>query len=679
MELKKRIFLQRLVLIKTLLVWLSLLLLTSCNQSNENLIQIIISDKASKVEELTAQDLKEDIEKVTDFEVIISLESTILKAPNNIILGTASSNQLLQQKIKKHKVILTEENPGSRGGLWHKLNENTIILAGSDEQGLQYAVYDYSKKILGIDPLNYWTGHKISKIQSEQIFKFQNSQIAPPKVPLLVYFENDVDELANLKKPLLEYDWESYTEMIDALVRMRYNGIQLFDMLGRPEFFLREAYQKLRPDYQVSTTYIDSLITYAQDHGMQVQIDMALGYQIKPLDSKYADCWAKHKNKWIDTWKYYLQETPIGKADIFAMRPRNQVWDWEYKSICEEDKIDVFNQAYATLDSIINTFKPDAKKVVICYADGMEMFNKDFNPPKDWIIAWSDDGYADFEYYPKSTKGYQFGTYMHAGFWKNHTVAAPYPGQIEAIMKKMFAEYKATEYCEVNGQQFRPFLLNLEAFSEVCRDPESFTGEGFYDQWASRYFEDSLKTEALHVMNLWEKASFGKEGYVEDLWYIKNALEYLAVPKDQSKEQEYIERIEKVLIDVKDRYVLMKDAMYYAGQLLPKVNTSYFFHDQIYFPIQLYKELLAFERILHQLYRVRRSYENNNNPNTLKQAKSLLRSARQQLKLVYKLRNSGDQNPRWKGWYDPSKRRPNNGFPTPEMLDEIEIAIEKEW
>jgi hypothetical protein len=35
----------------------------------------------------------------------------------------------------------------------------------------------------------------------------------------------------------------------------------------------------------------------------------------------------------------------------------------------------------------------------------------------------------------------------------------------------------------------------------------------------------------------------------------------------------------------------------------------------------------------------------------------------------------GDKNPRWKGWYDPAKRRPNNGFPTREMLEEIREKI----
>ena len=446
-----------------LLLFSLCLLLQACRPSKT--IQIVVASHATKTEILTAEDLKADLLKVTDFNVEIVSAEGHKKGPK-IILGTANSNRLVQEKLSTKSITLSAENPGPRGGLWQKIDDHTIVLAGSDVQGMQYAVYDYSEKVLNIDPLHYWTGHTTQPIGVDQIFEFENQRIAPPAVPLLVYFENDVDELANLKQPLLEYDWEYYTQMIDALVRMRYNGIQFFDMLGRPEFFLRPSYKKILPDYQLDIDYLDKMIDYARDKGMKVQIDMALGYQIQPLDIAYADCWKENKEKWKATWNYYLEETPIGKADIFSLRPRNQVWDWEYESNCGEDKIDVFNQVYRAIDTIINQHNPNAIKVVTCYDDGMEMFNNGFMPPKDWIIAWSDDGYADFKQYPVSTKGYDFGTYMHAGFWKDHTVASPNVAQIERIMKKMFDEYGATNYCEVNGQTFRPFLFHLEAFSK---------------------------------------------------------------------------------------------------------------------------------------------------------------------------------------------------------------------
>src|SRR5690606_37647359 len=140
------------------------------------------------------------------------------------------------------------------------------------------------------------------------------------------------------------------------------------------------------------------------DMGMMVAIDLSLGYKIKPMAQQKADCWKNNKQEWISTWKYYFEETPIKKADIFSLRPRNQVWDWEYKSSCGEDKTEVFNEVFKVLGNLIDHYNPDAIKIATCYADGMEIFNKDFAPPQDWIISWSDDGWGGLGNFPAQTK-----------------------------------------------------------------------------------------------------------------------------------------------------------------------------------------------------------------------------------------------------------------------------------
>ncbi|CAN0536617.1 unnamed protein product, partial [Scytosiphon promiscuus] len=171
-----------------------------------------------------------------------------------------------------------------------------------------------------------------------------------------------------------------------------------------------------------------------------------------------------------------------------------------YESTCGENKIEVFNDVYKVFGELVDQYKPNADKVLICYSDGMEMWNDGFRPPKDWIVAWSDDGFGDFEHLPNTTDGYNFGTYMHAGFWLNHTVHNPYPETVETVMKNMFQEYGADKYCLVNGQNFRPFLINLEAYSEVCQNPDSVENNDFYKQWTTRYFKENQRESAISSM-----------------------------------------------------------------------------------------------------------------------------------------------------------------------------------
>lgn len=654
----------------------------SCATSDS--LQIVIGNKASHLEQITAQDLQEDLNKVLDTEVAIVTENEADKNSRQIILGTPGSNESLSKSLAQTNSKFSESYPGERGGVWHKVNENQIVIAGSDVQGLQYAVYDYSKIILDIDPLIYWSGHTIDAKTTDQVFSVENKVIDPPHVPLLVYFDNDADELMNLHEPLLTYDWESYTEMIDALVRMRYNGFKLFDALGRPEFFRRESYKAIVPDYQLDIAYVDSMINYAHLKGMKVQVDLSMGYQFKSLESEFADCWSSHKDKWVDVWKYYLEKTPIGKADIFSLRPRNQVWDWEYKSTCGESKIEVFEEVYSVLGKVIDEHNPQATKVAICYSDGMQMYNEGFRPPSDWIIAWSDDGYAEFEYLPETTEGYDFGTYMHAGYWKNHTVLHPYPHVIDTSMHMMFNDYNASKYCMVNGQQFRPFIINIEAFSEVCREPKTFTGDEYYNTWLKRYFPDSTHADVLKLMRGWESNSFGKEGYVENLWQIREVISYLSEqPIVRPGKTPVPFSRERVDNDLKNTNLRFKNFKYY-NHLCKLIESridpsSAVFYDQIQWPIQLHLDLLAFEGVLHEMYRIKCNYERERNPNLPKQANALWNRAKLRLDELYSNRLKNTKDPKWNGWYDPSKRRPNNGFPTQEMMNDIKVAIDTKW
>ncbi|WP_117882349.1 glycosyl hydrolase 115 family protein [Aureibaculum luteum] len=668
---------------------LSISLLISCKPdvAKNHTIYLIYGENASELELNAINDLKVDLTKISDSDIhIISENKDIPSQGVFFVLGTPESSTLISKMTQDDELSISVTQPGPRGGIWAKKeiknNTQVIVIAGSDVQGMQYAIYDYSKEILGVDALEYWTGTLPNKNKKINFFDFEEITISPPQIPILGYFENDVDELANYRGKLLEYDWESYTELINSLVRMRYNAIQLFDMLGRPEFFTRPEYKKLNPDYKLRVSYVDSLINYAHEKGMMVQIDISLGYKIKPLDQNKADCWTDYKQDWIDTWTYYFEETPFSKADIFSLRPRNQVWDWEYKSSCGEDKTEVFNEVYQVLGDLIDKHNPNAKKVLVCYADGMEMFNNNFNPPKDWLVAWSDDGFSGFKHLPESTKDYDFGTYMHAGFWLNHTVHDPYPNKIDTIMKSMVRKYKADKYCLVNGQTFRPFLLNMEAFSELSKNVEAFDGDLFYKQWSERYFNKEASEYAIKSMRKLHEAQLNRGGYVEHLWEIRETVSYLSnAPIERPGKTPVPFNYEAVAEDyehIENRLKLAKEALDYAVKGSEYVsNDDTFYNDYITLPAHLYLDLIQFENCLHRISKFKKSFEATRDTSALDTAIQLLDEANIKLDIIHKRSLEGDKNKKWKNWYNPEIRRPNNGFPSKEMLEAIHTNLMK--
>ncbi|WKX76246.1 hypothetical protein [Zobellia laminariae] len=72
---------------------------------------------------------------------------------------------------------------------------------------------------------------------------------------------------------------------------------------------------------------------------------------------------------------------------------------------------------------------------------------------------------------------------------------------------------------------------------------------------------------------------------------------------------------------------------------------------------------------------LKKEFEVTSNDLLLNEAKALLPEAKTQLEEIYRNRKSGDKSPKWDNWYNPEIRRPNNGFPTFEMLNKIESNL----
>ncbi|CAL1518706.1 glycosyl hydrolase 115 family protein [Chitinophaga sp. MM2321] len=667
-------------IVRLLLTNILLLLVWPASANPGKKYMIYYGNNSTPTEQAVCADLKEDLEKVTGATVIIAPETNQLKAADyNFLVATPATSQLLAGLVKKG--IVQQKELSAQGGIIKVVRDNAaqiVLLTGATAEGMQNTVYAYSRSVLGIDPLHYWTGRKPDKKENFDPYKTQDRVIASPVVPIICYMENDVDELANLHKPYLEYDMDTWKGMVNSLRRTHYNAIHLFDMLGRPEFYTRAPYKKLRPDYQVNLPLVDSMITYAHLKGMKIQVDLSLGYQMKSISDSEALCWTENKDKWIATWVYYLTKTPLARADIYSLRPRNQVWDRAYVSSCGEDRVKIFNEIFAAVDSVLNVYRPGVTKVCVCYDDGMELFNSGFQPPKDFIIGWSDDGYCNFKTMPVSNKGYSFGTYMHAGFWTNHTVHDPYPVKIDSVMSYMLKHYNASSYLKVNGQTFRPFLLNLEAFSQWAYDPSHFNGEEFYKRWTSYNFGPKAAPFAIASMKKLDDAQFNRTGYVRNLSEIKNIIGFLSDRAVETPNGSFVASYDMIQVpDLQRRYREVNAAYNAALSGLPAAQHADFYHDYVYLPSLMYNQLLELESTLLAAADRKQAYATGHQKKDIDEAKKLVKKSFRQLEAINNTCQQGDKDAKWKTWYDPAKRRPNNGFPTPDMITAIQRNLQQ--
>ena len=132
----------------------------ACKTDKE--IYIVLGENAGITEQLTASHLKADLEEVLGRTVEIRSE----KEPGStrgqlLLMGTPASHSGIARLAAEKAIVLSADLPGSRGGIWagiRQKGQKIAVLAGSDVQGMQYAVYQYCQEILGVDPFAYWIG-----------------------------------------------------------------------------------------------------------------------------------------------------------------------------------------------------------------------------------------------------------------------------------------------------------------------------------------------------------------------------------------------------------------------------------------------------------------------------------------------------------------------------------------
>lgn len=640
---------------------------------------ILHGPSATTLETTACVDLKEDLTRVTGRPVTVRPVETpdpgrflegVEPGAEILVVGTPNSHPWVERWADAGQIPVTRETPGKRGGCVTVVTRTrpphlpVLVLAGSDPQGAQYAAYDFSRRDLGVEPWNFWTGYEPAPRPDFSVARVPPRVIPPPAVPILAYFDNDNDELANMTRPYLEFSREHWHELVKSLVRLKYNAIDLHDHLGRAEFYRWEHYLELVPDYEPNAELLDHVIDYAHARGVMIQVSFYLGWKFKAIDDNASLNWAKHQDAWVETWRYYLEHTPIGKCDIFLNRPRDQRWDKPYRG--KGDPVDVFNAAFPAMAELVKAHNPAAIVIVDLYSEGRGVFERGFRPePKDeYVMAWPDDGFGRFEYLPADRHGYRFGIYVHAGYYLNHVVQEPYPGRLARHVKRAVLEHDMTHYCLVNGQTVRHFLLNLEACACACDDPRAFDPDAFLRAWVARYFGPDVVDDVIAILADWRAAQRDGHGYVRILQLVDRDVtrarwcRRFPLLKGFIRKQ-FAKRCDTgpaLTARVRENVATLRRALERAEAAAPRVTDQcHFFHDHVALPVTL---LLQANQILLALQEA--AYADDPNARYARAAELV--------RIHTRTRRQGDKNPRWATWYDPRKRRPNGGYPSEKHL-----------
>lgn len=384
-----------------------------------------VSESAGTAVKLAVQDLIRDLERVSGFSGH-SVCTLAKAAPGSIIVGT------LGEEDTERFLRIREEKTGElRGKEEHYLIQATpelLFLIGNDERGTIWALYEFSRRFLKVDPLYLFTDHMPAHQDTVGISPVRILD-GPDRFRFRGWFINDEDLIMGFcrqGRPEKEYDFHrDYAPMLARIV---------------------ETALRLKQNLLIPASHIDmedpaqeALVKLVTDRGMFISMhhQEPVGVNQQRLDRWFSlrgdqtenINFADHPEKYREIWRHFIRKWAAYPHVIWqlGLRGRGDRPMWY-----QNDRVPSSVKARGALISralqeqwkIISeeTGSTDFLCTSTLWMEGMPLYRSGalIFPPGTMVILsdFGPDQMFGEEYYetPRS-EGTEYGIYYHACFW----------------------------------------------------------------------------------------------------------------------------------------------------------------------------------------------------------------------------------------------------------------------
>lgn len=343
----------------------------------------------------------------------------------------------------------------SRKGTTHPIK--ILLLTGADLRGTIYAVYEFSEKYLGIDPLYYWTDRQPAHRSSIKISPSLNESYPSPVFKYRGFFINDEDLLTGWasgeKKDKTGISLEVWDKIYETILRLKGNivapGTWIF-----PD------------DPQVKAAATRGLIV-TQHHAIPLGLNVARW----PKDVPYN--YTTHPEILEAAWKNAVNSYQPNQEVLWSVGLRG-LSDVTYASM--DPSVRDNNQALGHLISkaiadqigIVRSVRPDAKFVTNLWQEGARLVhNGDLKIPPEVSTVWADDGYGYLQDHGEVTAGQ--GAYDHVAMMNGRANQLTEMVPVERSLSELARYIKAgaTQYFLVNTSDIRPVSMSIRAVMDA--------------------------------------------------------------------------------------------------------------------------------------------------------------------------------------------------------------------
>jgi hypothetical protein len=368
--------------------------------------------------------------------------------------------------------------------------KNVICLVGADMRGTIYAIYEFSQKVLGVDPMYLWTDKQPVKRASITLPTDFAHTYPSPVFKYRGFFPNDEDLLTG---------WVTPKEGEQTGI-----ALSTWDMVF-------ETILRLKGNMVVPGTWIfpdDSQVLAATERGLIVNQHHAtpLGVNVArwPQDVPYN--YSTHPEILRRAWANAVNEYKPDEEILWSVGLRG-LSDQSYSaldpSVQNNDPLlaQRVSEAIADQMKIVRARFPNAQFISNLWQEGNRLVQEGYlKIPPEVALEWADTGYGDMQDAGKVAAGQ--GMYFHVAMMNGQANQLSEMVSVKIIQSEIgrYINAGATSYFLVNTSDIRPVVMTTRAVMEMAwggipattggttSDAGGDADAAYYRKWATEEF-----------------------------------------------------------------------------------------------------------------------------------------------------------------------------------------------
>ncbi|MBR6279176.1 MAG: glycosyl hydrolase 115 family protein [Bacteroidales bacterium] len=474
--------------------------------------EFVVSDDEWEGVKIAVRNLIEDIKDVTDHYTP--------GAGKKIIFGTLGKSSVIDKIVKKQKIDVSSIKGQWEAGMIYPLDENTLLVIGSDKRGTIFAVYDISQSI-GVSPWKFWADVPTQK-HDYVALNVKNPVIFPsPKVKYRGIFLNDEapclstwvsktfpDSKCPSADPALAKGMNSnfYAAVFELLLRLKANF--MWPAMWGNAFYADDALNSKTADMMgiiMGTSHHEPMARNHQEWVRSRSTNGAWDYNTNQevIDKFFREGIRRSKDNedLITIGMRGDGDTPMGGQEGH---------DDEYVMALEKNK-KLMERLFDNQRRIIaeETGKPAAQRqqVWALYKEVQDYYDAGLKVPDDVIILISDDNWGDIRRVPDQQRVGGWGIYYHVDYvgaprnskWLNVT-------QTQQMFEQLSLAYDfgIEKLWILNVGDLKPMEYPIQLFCDMAYEPKTYNLQNVTNH-TEKFFESvvgkDFAKEATRIYN----------------------------------------------------------------------------------------------------------------------------------------------------------------------------------